>query len=87
MYQGHLLDLDDTPNKKTARRPAPKNIPVTNVPIRRVSDGAVAFIMTFFNREPKEFMVVPGGGNDIYAALRARGLSTDDYFATIWEVH
>lgn len=58
---------------------------VTDVPIRNM-DGQCLFIITFYNRRAKEFMVVPGGGNDIANALARRGFNPHELLFTMFDI-
>lgn len=87
MFVGSPIDVDELPSSKHMKPLTKKQIAVAHVPIRHVDTNKVVFEMTFFGREPKDFLVVPAGGADIIAALRRRGLSHLEYYATPWEIY
>lgn len=87
MFVGSPIDVDETPSSKHMKPLPLKEIAVTQVPIRNVDTDKVAFLLTFVGLEPKEFMVTPGGGAPIIAALKRRGLDPQQFYATPWEIH
>lgn len=87
MFFGSAIDVDHEPRQAELKPLPMKQIAVTNVPVRHVADEKVAFVLTFFGMEPKDFMVTPGGGAPIIAALKKRGLDPDAFYAVIWEIH
>lgn len=76
----------DDPSRKDYRPLRPRRIKTAQVPVRRATTGEVAFILTFFGAEPKDFYFVPGGAEPIHRALRERGLDPNDYVCSMFEI-
>lgn len=59
---------------------------VTNVLIYSHS-GQILFTLAFYNRRASEFMVIPGGGNEIAAALQRRGIDPTSVIFTPFGIY